>query len=90
MENKNNNELTVINEQEVLGKTFRIYGDFENPLFLAKDIANWIEHSDTSMMVKNIDDDELIMEFNGDQKPAVIKPAKNSDFFYILMPIRNT
>jgi len=40
--------------------------------------------------LKNIDDDELIMEFNGDQKPAVIKPAKNSDFFYILMPIRNT
>ena len=60
MENKNNNELTVINEQEVLGKTFRIYGDFENPLFLAKDIANWIEHSDTSMMVKNIDDDEKV------------------------------
>lgn len=40
--------------------------------------------------LKNIDDDELILEFNGDQKPAVIKPAKNSDFFYILMPIRNS
>ncbi len=40
--------------------------------------------------LKNINDDELILEFNGDQKPAVIKPAKNADFFYILMPIRNT
>ncbi len=40
--------------------------------------------------LKNIDEDELILEFNGDQKPAVIKPAKNNDFFYILMPIRNT
>ncbi|MDO8574699.1 MAG: DNA polymerase III subunit beta [bacterium] len=39
--------------------------------------------------LKNINDDELILEFNGDQKPAVIKPAKNADFFYILMPIRN-
>lgn len=39
--------------------------------------------------LKNIDEDELILEFNGDQKPAVIKPSKNADFFYILMPIRN-
>ena len=39
--------------------------------------------------LKNIDSDELVLEFNGDQKPAVIKPAKNNDFFYILMPIRN-
>lgn len=40
--------------------------------------------------LKNIDSDELILEFNGDLKPAVIKPAKNSDFFYILMPIKNS
>lgn len=40
--------------------------------------------------LKNIDEDELILEFNGDQKPAIIKPAKNADFFYILMPIRNS
>lgn len=39
--------------------------------------------------LKNIDNDELVLEFNGDQKPAVIKPDKNTDFFYILMPIRN-
>lgn len=39
--------------------------------------------------LKNINDDELVLEFNGDQKPAIIKPSKNSDFFYILMPIRN-
>lgn len=39
--------------------------------------------------LKNIEDEELVLEFNGDLKPAVIKPAKNADFFYILMPIRN-
>lgn len=39
--------------------------------------------------LKNIDNDELVLEFNGDQKPAVIKPSKNADLFYILMPIRN-
>jgi len=40
--------------------------------------------------LKNINNDEVILEFNGDQKPAAIKPAQNNDFFYILMPIRNT
>ncbi|MEK7087627.1 MAG: DNA polymerase III subunit beta, partial [Patescibacteria group bacterium] len=40
--------------------------------------------------LKNIEDDEIVLEFNGDLKPAVIKSAKNADFFYILMPIRNT
>jgi hypothetical protein len=37
------NELQIIDQREVLGKDFRIYGDFENPLFLAKDVAKWIE-----------------------------------------------
>lgn len=27
------NELTIIDERNVLGKDFRIYGDFDNPLF---------------------------------------------------------
>lgn len=39
--------------------------------------------------LKNIKSDDLILEFNGDQKPAVIRPVENDDFFYILMPIRN-
>lgn len=40
--------------------------------------------------LKNINSDELVLEFNSDQRPAVIKPVNNSDFFYILMPIRNS
>ena len=35
--------LVVIDEREALGKEFKIYGDIENPLFLAKDVANWID-----------------------------------------------
>jgi anti-repressor protein len=53
-------ELVVINEQDVLGKEFRIYGDFDNPLFLAKDVAMWIEHSDVSTMMRNVDEDEKV------------------------------
>lgn len=35
-------------------------GDFENPLFLARDVAEWIEHQDVSSMLRSIDDDEKI------------------------------
>ena len=54
------NELTVIEERMVLGKEFRIYGDFENPLFLAKDVSNWIEHSNARMMLKGVDEAEKV------------------------------
>ncbi len=55
------NELTIINEQEVLGKQFKIYGDFENPLFLAKDVAKWIDYGkNTGEMLKTVDEDEKL------------------------------
>ena len=54
------NELTVIDERIVLGKEFKIYGTVEEPMFLAKDVATWIEHSDVSTMVRKIDDDEKV------------------------------
>ena len=56
----NKESLTVINEQEVLGRHFRIFGTVENPLFLAKDVAKWIEHSDVSTMMRNVDPDEKV------------------------------
>lgn len=34
--------LQVIHEQKILGKTIQCYGTFEEPLFLAKDVAEWI------------------------------------------------
>ncbi|MGN8767331.1 BRO family protein [Blautia massiliensis (ex Liu et al. 2021)] len=52
------NELKVLNEQEVLGKHFKVYGTPEEPLFLAKDVADWIEHSNPRMMLQTVDDDE--------------------------------
>ena len=50
-------ELQVIDQREVLSKDFKIYGDLENPLFLAKDVAEWIEHSHLTTMLKNVDED---------------------------------
>lgn len=52
------NELKVLNEQEVLGKHFKVYGTPEEPLFLAKDVADWIKHSNPRMMLQTVDDDE--------------------------------
>ncbi|MBU5250549.1 phage antirepressor KilAC domain-containing protein [Lysinibacillus capsici] len=54
------NHLKVIHEQVVLNKKLKVYGTVENPLFLAKDVANWIEHSDTSKMIRSIDEDEKV------------------------------
>lgn len=52
--------LVVIDEREVLGKEFKIYGDIENPLFLAKYVAEWMDYDKTSInkMLNNVDENE--------------------------------
>ena len=52
------NNLQVINQQEILGKDFKIYGTLENPLFLAKDVAEIIENKNVSQMLNVVDEDE--------------------------------
>ena len=52
----NAKELT---ETEVLGNKFSIYGDLESPLFLAKDIANWIGLTNVTDMISRVDEDEV-------------------------------
>lgn len=56
------NKLTVFNEQEVLGRQFRMYGNAENPLFLAKDVAEWIGYDKSSInkMLNKVEDDEKV------------------------------
>lgn len=54
------NQIQEIAKTEVLGKDFRVYGSVENPLFLAKDVAEWIEHSDVHKMVQSVDEDEKV------------------------------
>ena len=54
------NELITLGSRDILGKTVTAFGTVENPLFLAKDVAEWIEHSDTSAMLRSIDEDEKI------------------------------
>lgn len=56
-------ELQIINEQEVLGKHFTVYGTADEPLFVAKDVAEWIEYdlSSVNKMLDKIDEDEKLV-----------------------------
>lgn len=58
-----NNVLTVVEQREILGKDFKIYGDFDNPLFIAKDVAELLGIKDVSGMMKNVDEDEKLLRF---------------------------
>lgn len=56
----NNAVLTVIQETEILGKKIQMYGSIEQPLFKATDVAEWIEHSKVSMMLKSVENEEKV------------------------------
>ena len=80
--------LEVIKEQEVLKKKFKMYGTFDEPLFLAKDVAEWIEYSDrnTSHMCSTVDKDEIkkifcnIVERTNGTKPVELTGSANRIF----------
>lgn len=66
----NNNSVSVIYEQMVLGKDFKVYGTEENPLFLAKDVAEWIDYAfkdktkgtrNVNMMLQTVDEEEKLV-----------------------------
>ncbi|MES9681722.1 BRO family protein [Gottfriedia acidiceleris] len=64
--------LVPISEMTFEGRSFAIYGTFENPLFLAKDVAEWIEYDASSInkMLKNVDEDEKVRKIVPTQSGA--------------------
>ena len=52
--------LQVIEQREILEKQLTMYGDFEDPLFLAKEVAEWIENKQPTQMVELVDEDEKL------------------------------
>lgn len=57
-----NNNIEIIEQREMLGHSFTIYGTVDNPLFLARDIAEYIgidASKNTGQMVKNIPINEI-------------------------------
>lgn len=67
-----NEVLTVIQETEILGKKIEMYGTIESPLFMATDVAIWIEHSNPTMMLRKIDNCEkglnIVYTLGGNQE----------------------
>lgn len=55
---KNEKILQIIKETEILGKKILMYGNIEFPWFMASDVADWIEHSNSRSMIKAVDEDE--------------------------------
>lgn len=60
-----NNPIKVLSETELLGHKFTVYGTAENPLFLAKEVAECIDYAktsqgyyDVSRMVGTVDEEE--------------------------------
>lgn len=55
------NTIKIINHSTLLGHEIDVYGSVNEPLFLAKDVALWIEHSNARMMLASVDEDEKVV-----------------------------
>lgn len=60
--------LILLEEQRFLHKTIRVFGTVDNPLFLARDVAEWLDYSKRSngtykvdRMLQSVDNDEKVM-----------------------------
>lgn len=52
--------MKVLDKREILGKEVTTFGNLESPLFLAKDVANWIQHNQVSRMIGLVDKEEKL------------------------------
>lgn len=85
------NSVKVLTKAEVLTKEFILYGTVEEPLFLAKDVAEWIEYdlSSINKLVQNVDDEEkvrsIIPTLGGEQEMWMLT---EDDVYEVLMQSR--
>ncbi len=56
--------IAVLRKTEFLGKSLTVFGTVAFPLFFAKEIADWLGHSDTSKMIASVDADEKCLYTN--------------------------
>lgn len=79
-----NQNLTVIDSEVICNQQVNVYGTRENPLFLAKDVANWLGHSNPSMLLSKIDKEDKIIIYaklslqNSDINNAYISSESDS------------
>lgn len=57
----NQEPLKLLQETQLCGATLSVYGTPIEPLFLAKEVADAIDHSNSRMMLEGVDEDEKLM-----------------------------
>lgn len=62
-------ELKILKQQKVLEKDFKVYGTIQEPLFLAKEVAEWIDYSKTSQGYYNVS--KMLMTIDEDEKSTI-------------------
>ncbi len=60
IEDRTKKQIQILDQRKLLENDFKMYGTYEEPLFLAKDVAEWIDYDESKVgqMIKNIDEDE--------------------------------
>lgn len=53
-------EAVSVLKLEAVEKEFTVYGSIDEPLFLAKEVSEWIEHNKPAEMILNVDEDEKL------------------------------
>lgn len=69
-------ELIVFEQRNVLGHDFKMYGDIDNPWFLAIDAADWIEHRDVTSMIRTVSEDEKVIR-------SIRRAGQNRDLWFL-------
>lgn len=59
--NTGNELIEILEQREMMGKMITVYGTYDDPLFLAKDVAGWIEHSNSRSLLQLVDDEEKVV-----------------------------
>lgn len=74
-------KLQIIKQQQILGKDFKVYGTVENLLFLAKDVAEWIDYSKTSEGYYNVS--KMLMTIDEDEKVTITNSNSGGNKLYL-------
>lgn len=73
------NEIQIVDQRDLFGKEFTIYGTIDSPLFLASDVASTIGHTNVTVMIKNVEADEII-KFTPNFNLGVLKANQEYNF----------
>lgn len=61
MVNENIKEIKRIGVTEILGKEIEFYGSWEEPYFLAKSVAEWLDERDGTTVARKVDEEEKLI-----------------------------